>query len=256
MRKAMGEVAVKAARAVNYVGAGTIEFLADAERNFYFLEMNTRIQVEHPVTEMVTGVDLVKTQIEVAAGLPMPFKQNDLRQHGWAVECRIYAEDAAAGFVPAPGRIDTMTFPDGPGVRVDAGVYAGAEVSVFYDPMIAKLATWGRDRAEAIARMQRALSEFKITGELSTNLDFHQWLMRHPRFNAGDFDTNFIAQEYHPQTAAQSVDPVRLTAILAAAFAANRDGNHTAAAPANQSPRTAAAPSAWKLVGRSNILGR
>ncbi|MGH7880149.1 MAG: acetyl-CoA carboxylase biotin carboxylase subunit, partial [Candidatus Binataceae bacterium] len=152
MRAAMGEVAVKAARAVNYVGAGTIEFLADAERNFYFLEMNTRIQVEHPVTEMVTGIDLVKTQIEVAAGLTLPFAQSDLHQHGWALECRIYAEDAAAGFTPAPGRIVAMTLPDGPGVRVDAGVYAGAEVSVFYDPMIAKLATWGRDRAEAIAR--------------------------------------------------------------------------------------------------------
>jgi acetyl-CoA carboxylase biotin carboxylase subunit len=257
MRMAMGEVAVKAARAVNYVGAGTIEFLADAERNFYFLEMNTRIQVEHPVTEMVTGIDLVKTQIEVAAGMPLPFKQNDLRQHGWAVECRIYAEDTAAGFVPAPGRIDTMTVPDGPGVRVDTGVYAGTEVSVFYDPMIAKLVTWGRDRAEAIARMRRALGEFKIAGELSTNLDFHQWLMRHPRFNAGDFDTNFIAQEHKPGAAANNADPVRLTAILAAAFAAQRDGNHTVAASApNQPSRGATAPSPWKLVGRGSVLGR
>ena len=251
MRTAMGEVAVKAARAVNYVGAGTIEFLADAERNFYFLEMNTRIQVEHPVTEMVTGVDLVKLQIEVAAGAALPFKQQDLAQNGWAVECRIYAEDSAAGFVPAPGRIETMTFPNGPGVRVDAGVYAGAEVSVFYDPMIAKLVTWGRDRAEAIARMRRALSEFTITGELSTNLDFHRWITNQPRFLAGDFDTNFIAQEYRPETAAKTQDPARLAAILAAAFVAQQDGNHTATAAAGQRP---AAASPWKLIGRSNLL--
>jgi len=251
MRAAMGEVAVKAARAVNYVGAGTIEFLADAERNFYFLEMNTRIQVEHPVTEMVTGVDLVKLQIQVAAGTALPFKQQDLAQNGWAVECRIYAEDSAAGFVPAPGRIETMTFPNGPGVRVDAGVYAGAEVSVFYDPMIAKLVTWGRDRAEAIARMRRALSEFTITGELSTNLDFHRWITNQPRFLAGDFDTNFIAQEYRPETAAKTQDPARLAAILAAAFIAQQDGNHTATAAAGQRP---AAASPWKLIGRSNLL--
>jgi len=251
MRAAMGEVAVKAARAVNYVGAGTIEFLADAERNFYFLEMNTRIQVEHPVTEMVTGVDLVKLQIQVAAGTALPFKQQDLAQNGWAVECRIYAEDSAAGFVPAPGRIETMTFPNGPGVRVDAGVYAGAEVSVFYDPMIAKLVTWGRDRAEAIARMRRALSEFTITGELSTNLDFHRWITTQPRFLAGDFDTNFIAQEYRPETAAKTQDPARLAAILAAAFVAQQDGNHTATAAPGQRP---AAASPWKLIGRSNLL--
>ena len=183
------------------VGAGTIEFLADADRNFYFLEMNTRIQVEHPMTEMVTGVDLVKAQIEVAAGAPLPFSQKDLSQRGWAVECRIYAEDPAAGFVPAPGRIDTLRWPSGPGVRNDAGVYAGAEVPVFYDPMISKLAVWGRDRAEAIARMRRALGEFVIAGELTTNLDFHRWLMNHPVFLSGDYDTNFIEQEYHPRVA-------------------------------------------------------
>jgi acetyl-CoA carboxylase biotin carboxylase subunit len=248
MRTAMGEVAVKAARAVNYVGAGTIEFLADANCNFYFLEMNTRIQVEHPVTEMVTGIDLVKLQIEVAAGAPLPFVQTDLSQRGWALECRIYAEDPANGFIPAPGRIDTMKLPDGPGVRVDAGVYAGAEVSVFYDPMIAKLATWGSDRAEAIARMRRALSEFTITGELSTNLDFHRWITRHPRFLAGDFDTNFIAQEFHNQNGAQRVDSARSAAILAAAFAAQRGGNP--AAPTDTTP-TRPAISAWKLLGRS-----
>ena len=252
MRAAMGEVAVRAARAVGYVGAGTIEFLADAERNFYFLEMNTRIQVEHPVTEMVTGVDLVKLQIEVAAGAPLPFKQEDLAQHGWALECRVYAEDAAAGFVPAPGRIETMLLPSGPGVRVDAGVYAGAEVSVFYDPMIAKLATWGRDRDEAIARMRRALSEFTIVGELSTNLDFHRWITNHPRFLAGDFDTNFIPQEYQPEAVPQAADTTTFAAMLAAAFVAQREGNGKVAAPAGG--QRAAATSPWKMIGRSYIL--
>ncbi len=253
MRAAMGEVAVKAARAVNYVGAGTIEFLADAEHNFYFLEMNTRIQVEHPVTELVTGVDLVKLQIRVAAGEPLPFTQEELRQSGWALECRVYAEDPAAGFAPAPGKIQTMLQPDGPGIRVDTGVYAGAEVPIFYDPMICKLAAWGRDRDEAVARMRRALDEFIISGELVTNLDFHRWLVRHPRFLNGDFDTGFISQEYRGQGSGLSHDSARLAAILAAAFIASRDTNH-ANAPAQSSPP--ASVSAWKTLGRIDTLRR
>jgi acetyl-CoA carboxylase biotin carboxylase subunit len=257
MRAAMGEVAVKAARAVNYVGAGTIEFLADAERNFYFLEMNTRIQVEHPVTELVTGVDLVKAQILVADGHPLPFSQEDLAQNGWAVECRIYAEDPAAGFVPAPGRIETIRFPDGPGVRVDAGVYAGAEVPVFYDPMICKLAVWGRDRNEAIARMRRALDEFTIAGELATNLDFHRWIMGHPRFMAGDFDTNFISQEFHPTPGGQNHDNARMAAILSAAFYASRNGrNHASSPEAQRVSDSGAGSSAWKTLGRIDMLRR
>ena len=252
MRSAMGEIAVKAARAVDYVSAGTIEFLADAERNFYFLEMNTRIQVEHPVTELVTGVDLVKAQIQVAAGEPLPFSQSELRQNGSAIECRIYAEDPAAGFVPAPGRIDAMHFPDGPGVRVDAGVYAGAEVTMFYDPMISKLAVWGSSRLQAIERMRRALAEFQIAGELTTNLDFHRWIMTHPRFLAGDFDTNFIAQEWHPEAAAAVEDPERLAAIVLAAHAAQTRQHHANGQPASapQGPRV----SAWKTRGRLDNL--
>jgi acetyl-CoA carboxylase biotin carboxylase subunit len=252
MRAAMGTVAVTAARAVNYTGAGTIEFLVDADRNFYFLEMNTRIQVEHPVTEMVTGVDLVKTQMLVAAGETLPFTQADLAQRGWAMECRVYAEDPAAGFVPAPGKIEAMRFPDGPGVRVDAGVYAGAEVPIYYDPMIAKLAVWGHDRAEAIARMLRALKEFTIAGELTTNLEFHRWIMGHPRFIAGDFDTSFIAQEYHPEVSAKGDDPIRLAAILAAAVAARR--NHSAAAAQSAAGRPSGSP--WKTLGRLDVLRR
>ncbi len=257
MRRAMGEVAVKAARAVNYVGAGTVEFLADADRNFYFLEMNTRIQVEHPVTEMVTGVDLVKAQIQVAAGLPLPFRQDELAQRGSAIECRIYAEDPAAGFVPAPGRIDTLRFPEGPGIRVDAGVYEGSEVSLYYDPMIAKLVAWGRDRGEAINRMRRALAECTIAGELTTNLAFHRWVVEQPRFLAGDFDTNFINEEYHPEALARGEDPTRLAALLAVAVTAQRNQNHTPAAPgATTAGANAGGASAWKTLGRLEILRR
>jgi acetyl-CoA carboxylase biotin carboxylase subunit len=254
MRSAMGEVAVKAARAVGYLGAGTIEFLADADRNFYFLEMNTRIQVEHPVTELVTGVDLVKLQIRVAAGEPLPFTQQELQQRGWALECRVYAEDPVAGFAPAPGKIETMQVPDGPGIRIDAGVYEGAEVPIFYDPIICKLVAWGHDRNEAIARMRRALDEFKITGNLTTNLDFHRWLVRHPRFLKGDFDTGFIGQEYRGESNAQDHDSARLAAILTAAFVASRDANHTnASAPPVAAP---AAVSAWKTLSRIDLLRR
>jgi acetyl-CoA carboxylase biotin carboxylase subunit len=255
MRAKMGEVAVKAARAVNYTNAGTIEFLADADRNFYFLEMNTRIQVEHPVTELVTGLDLVKTQIQVAAGAPLPFRQEELAQRGWAIECRVYAEDPANGFAPAPGRITTLRFPDGPGVRNDAGVYQGAEVPVFYDPIISKLAVWGRDRREAIDRMRRALSEFVIAGDLTTNLDFHRWIIRHPKFIAGDFDTGFIGQEFKPAAHPADTDMARLAAMLAVAAAVQRNSNHQGGA-ASTAASPAAHTAAWKMLGRLDLLRR
>jgi acetyl-CoA carboxylase biotin carboxylase subunit len=258
MRAEMGEVAVRAAKAVNYVSAGTIEFLVDANRNFYFLEMNTRIQVEHPVTELVTGIDLVRTQIEIAAGAKLPFKQKDLAQRGWAIECRIYAEDPAAGFVPAPGKIEAIRFPSGPGVRNDAGVYAGAEVPVFYDPMISKLAVWGADRAQAIERMRRALGEFVISGELRTNLDFHRWIMTHPRFIKGDFDTNFINQEFRPggSSTSNGTGPhgAELAAIFLAAIAAQKNTNHAGAAAAQ--PAASSQASAWRTLGRLDMLRR
>ena len=259
MRARMGEVAVRAAKAVNYCSAGTIEFLADADRNFYFMEMNTRIQVEHPITELVTGIDLVRTQIEIAQGKPLPFTQNQIAQRGWALECRIYAEDPGAGFAPAPGRIETLRMPDGPGVRNDAGVYAGAEVPVFYDPVISKLAVWGADRAQAIDRMRRALSEFVITGELTTNLSFHRWLMTHPRFLKGDFDTNFIAQEFHPASDGTAPDSAERAAVLLAAVLASAGTNHAAArpnAPAAAGNGGAQRSSAWRTIGRLDRLRR
>jgi acetyl-CoA carboxylase biotin carboxylase subunit len=252
MRAQMGEVAVRAAQAVAYVGAGTIEFLADADRNFYFMEMNTRIQVEHPVTEAVTGFDLVKTQIEVAAGRPLPFTQEQIVQRGWALECRIYAEDPLHAFVAAPGQITYLRAPEGPGVRHDCGVYSGGEVSSYYDPLLSKLITWGCDRQEAIARMRRALDEFGISGTLTTNLSFHRWLMDHPRFVAGDFDTHFVEQEFHPQDGAQPPgDLTRVAALLAAAWSAQHTGTSAAAQADTRAIRK---PSAWKTAGRVEAL--
>ncbi len=187
----MGEVAVRAARAVQYFSAGTIEFLVDAQKNFYFLEMNTRLQVEHPITEWVTGVDLVREQVRVAQGERLGFSQKDVTTRGHAIECRVYAEDPAAGFLPSPGRIERLRTPAGPGIRDDAGTYEGAEVSGHYDPMISKLSCWAPTREAAIARTRRALREYWVAG-IATNIGFHLALMDHPDFVAGQYDTGFI----------------------------------------------------------------
>lgn len=192
LRAQMGAVAVKAAAAVNYVGAGTCEFLLSEDGAFYFLEMNTRLQVEHPVTEMITQRDLVRLQIAVANGEKLPFKQEDLKVHGAAIECRIYAEDPIK-FLPSPGRILQYRQPTGPYVRDDSGVYEGSEISVFYDPMISKLITWGATRAEAMERMERALMEYRVGG-IKTNLAFHRRVLRNADFRAGKYSTAFIAQ--------------------------------------------------------------
>lgn len=191
LRQKMGEAAVKAARAVNYTNAGTIEFLLDAEGNFYFLEMNTRIQVEHPVTEWVTGVDLVKEQIRIAAGEPLSLSQEDVRWRGHAIECRINAEDPERGFLPSPGRVTAYHEPGGFGIRVDSGIAAGSDVPPYYDPLVAKLIVHGKDRDEAIAKALSALEEFRIEG-IATNITFHQELLRHPKFQAGELSTDFI----------------------------------------------------------------
>jgi acetyl-CoA carboxylase biotin carboxylase subunit len=250
IRNEMGRVAVQAAKAVNYVGAGTIEFLVDADRNFYFLEMNTRIQVEHPVTEMITGVDLVKTQIEVAAGKPLPFRQEDLTVRGHAIECRVYAEDPYNNFFPSPGKIAFLQPPGGIGVRDDSGVYSGFEVSVHYDPIISKLVAWGNTRDEAICRMRRALDEYSIHG-LVTNLAFHRWVLQHPRFLSGDFDTNFLPQVIHAFKAAGQ--PFQREAALAAAALAQRDreADRSARLAATQTPSRR---SAWRDTARREGL--
>ncbi len=194
-RRRIGRIAIQGARAVGYVGAGTLEFLLDQEQNFYFLEMNTRLQVEHAVTERVVGIDLVKAQIEVAAGGYLPWRQRHITQTGHAIECRIYAEDPERDFMPCPGKIEGLRLPEGLGLRNDCGVYEGAEVPIYYDPMIAKLITWGENRVEAILRMRRALREYQVRG-IKTNISFNQWILRHPRFMSGDVNTGFIDEEY------------------------------------------------------------
>ena len=191
LRNRMGEAALKVVKAASYTNAGTVEFLVDANRSFYFLEMNTRLQVEHPVTEMVTGLDLVKLQIAIAAGEKLPLRQEDVVMRGAAVECRIYAEDPENDFLPSPGKIVMLRRPSGPGVRDDGGVYEGWTVPIDYDPLISKLATWGATREEAVARMQRALREYHIEG-IKSNIEFFREILRHPDFQKGDFDTGFI----------------------------------------------------------------
>jgi acetyl-CoA carboxylase biotin carboxylase subunit len=221
LRAAMGEVAVKAAKAVNYVGAGTVEFLVDAHRNFYFLEMNTRLQVEHPVTEWVTGIDLVAWQIKIAEGERLPFLQ-PLKARGHSIEVRVYAEDPAQNFMPSPGKIQYVRVPGGPNVRDDSGVYAGYVVPNFYDPMISKLSVWAPTRQEAIARMKRALSEYVVKG-ITTNIRYLRAVMDHPEFVGGDYDTSFLVRAHQELLGAE--DPkLREVALMAAVvFAQQRD---------------------------------
>ncbi len=215
LRQRMGAVAVRAAQAVGYVNAGTIEFLVDKDKNFFFLEMNTRLQVEHPVTEMVTGVDIVKEQIRIARGRQMRYSQADLHMNGWAIECRINAEDPYNNFMPSTGRITHILVATGPGVRVDTGVYPGFEISPYYDSLISKLIVWGETRAEAIMRMRRTLEEYKIVG-VHTNIPFHQTLMDSHRFMGGQYDTRFVEERFSMEAAEEGkVDRSPIAAILA-----------------------------------------
>lgn len=257
LRERMGEAAIKIAKAVNYIGAGTVEFLfSDATREFYFLEMNTRLQVEHPVTELVTGIDLVCEQITVAAGAHLSFKQEEVQWRGHAIECRVYAEDPENNFFPSPGKITFLRVPSGPGIRDDGGVSEGDEVSIHYDPMMSKLAAWGRTRAEAIDRMRRALDEYAVAG-IKTTLPFFREIVRDEEFIAGRLDTGFITrfnerlrERGHPARSEREARTDRDIAIIAAALAyarAQRNGS-----PNNQ-PREL---SKWKLAGRDAGLSR
>jgi acetyl-CoA carboxylase biotin carboxylase subunit len=222
LRRRMGEMAVAAARSVDYVNAGTVECLVDSERNFYFLEMNTRLQVEHPVTELVTGVDLVKEQIRIARGRRMGPDQDFMHPNGWAVECRINAEDPYNNFLPSVGTISTVILPSGPGVRVDSGIYSGYEITPYYDSMIAKLICWGETRSEAMLRMRRALEEYTIMG-VKHNIPFHLNLMSSINFLAGKIDTSFVEERFSMTTYEEDPTPEDLeTAAIAATLFAHR----------------------------------
>ncbi|NBB99598.1 MAG: acetyl-CoA carboxylase biotin carboxylase subunit [Bacteroidetes bacterium] len=226
LRERMGQAAVDAAAACGYVNAGTVEFLVDADRNFYFMEMNTRLQVEHPVTEWITGVDLVAEQLRVAEGQPLAFAQEDLSIHGHAIECRIYAEDPASGFLPDPGPLHRHAPPSGPGVRVDAGVEEGGDVLIHYDPMISKLTTWGATRAVAVQRMDRALAEYAIAG-VQTTIPFCRFVMQHEGFRKGQMSTHFVDQEFTP-AALTPTDAALRRAVAAAAVLAHTHQQQTA----------------------------
>ena len=217
LRQRMGEAAVKVARTVGYLNAGTVEFLLDKDKNFYFIETNCRLQVEHPVTEMVTGIDIVKEQLRVASGRRLRYSQDDVRLRGWAIECRIIAEDPYKGFLPSPGRITGLYEPSGPGVRVDSGVYEGFEVSLYYDSLIGKLVAWGETRGEAILRMRRALDEYRIVG-IKTNIPFHQQIVNDTRFIGGQFDTKFVEHRFS-MVESEREEHLEVVAIAATLFA-------------------------------------
>ncbi len=260
MRRRMGETAVKAARALEYRNAGTFEFVVDKDKNYYFLEVNTRLQVEHPVTEWVTGIDIVKEQIRIAMGEPISREAMaygaDPHPKGHAIECRINAESPRHNFAPATGRIHFLRIPDGPGIRVDRSMRAGSEVSVYYDPMIAKLITWGGTRAEAIARMSRALDEFEIHG-VDTSLEFHRWLLSQPRFLTNDVHTKFVEETFTAGGLVERSDPERVA--LAAALLYHLESKRAPAAAGTALSGDGAGRSkmgGWKSAGRYESSGR
>ena len=252
LRAQMGQVAVRAALAVGYTNAGTVEFLLDRTGQFYFLEMNTRLQVEHPVTEMVTGIDIVKEQLTIASGRKLRWRQQDIQLKGHAIECRISSEDPYNNFLPTAGRITSLTEPTGPGVRLESGIYAGFEVSLFYDPLLAKLVVWGESRAEAILRMRRALEEYRIGG-IHTTIPFHQQVMDNTRFQGGQYDIGFVEG---PEGFRMAVEPSRELARVAAIATVLVQHERDQQAVILGSARDGRGPglSPWQQLGRVNAL--
>src|SRR5215471_1860628 len=250
LRRRMGEAALKVVRAANYYNAGTVEFIVDPRRSFYFLEMNTRLQVEHPVTEMVTGLDLVKHQIHVAAGEKLSIRQEDIEMRGAAIECRVYAEDPDNNFFPCPGKITSLRTPSGPGVRNDGGVYQGWTVPIEYDPLISKLVAWGSSRDEAIARMKRALSEYQVEG-IKTNISFFLEILEDPDFVKGHFDTGFLDRWLKTRKRNPEIPVVeRDLSVLAAVLFHSESSSFTPGSGETAKP----AESPWKLEGRRRAL--
>ncbi len=257
LRARMGAAAVAAARAAGYTNAGTCEFLLDAQGDFYFLEMNTRIQVEHPVTELVTGIDLVQWQLRIAAGERLPFVQEDVTPRGWAVECRITSEDPANGFLPSTGRVSYLHLPSGPGVRWDGGIDTGSEITLFYDPMLAKLIVHAPSREQAIARMHRALMELTIEG-VDTSRDFHLRMMENEDFRRGSFDIQWLEQHLDQLLASRPAPDTVTRAAIAAALLAERDrAGRRAGATRGGTGATAAdgvRDSTWLRVAREEAI--
>lgn len=264
LRQQITGATVKLMRTIGYVNAGTAEFLLGPDRGFYFLEVNARIQVEHPVTELCTGLDLVQEQFRVAAGLPLSFTQEQVTWRGAAIECRISAEDPENHFLPATGMVQALQEPSGPGVRVDSGLYAGLQVPLFYDPLLSKLIVWGSDRQQAIARLRRALDEYRIVG-VRTTLPFARWLMDHPRYQAGDFSTDFIAEEWNershlleavppPTAGLAEMTPEQVAALVSALLMQEQVQEEQmrrqpASVESGESSR-------WRMAGRMEILRR
>ena len=248
LRARMGKAALDVVRAAEYTNAGTVEFLVDRNRQFYFLEMNTRLQVEHPVTELVTGLDLVKEQIRVALGVPLAFTQNDVVMRGAAIECRIYAEDPENNFFPSPGTIQVLRTPSGPGVRDDSGVYEGWTVPIDYDPLISKLIAWAPTRDEAIDRMQRALREYRVEG-IQTNLNFFREVLNDADFRNGQFDTGFIEQWLKRRAPATTPSQAKHDLAVIAAILRDSDRPTTSSEPANST-----SANLWKTTGRKEGL--
>ena len=266
LRDCITMATVNLIRAISYVNAGTAEFLLGPDRNFYFLEVNSRIQVEHPVTEFCTGIDLVQEQFRVAAGLPLSFTQEQVQLRGAAIECRISAEDPENRFLPATGTVQALQEPSGPGVRIDSGLYAGLQVPLFYDPLLSKLIVWGKDRTHAIARMRRALTEYQVMG-VQTTLPFDRWLMEHPRFINGDLSTDFVAEEWdarqkdaahaakeESEKAEEVLVPTQLAALVGGLLMQEQvEEEKLRRLPAGEN---GAESSRWRDVGRKEALRR
>ncbi|MCP5106602.1 MAG: acetyl-CoA carboxylase biotin carboxylase subunit [bacterium] len=250
MRNRMGKVAVDAARACGYTNAGTVEFLVDADKNFYFLEMNTRLQVEHPITEMITGVDLVERQIRIAEGEVLSTKP--VPRRGASMECRIYAEDPANNFMPSPGLIKALTNPGGPGIRNDSGVYAGVEIPMQYDPMISKLVVYGENREQVLTRMLRAMEEYHLLG-IRTNIAYLRKIIMHPEFISGDYDTHFIPkhQEELLEEENENCDEESIALVTAGILSFMRDKEQSKQLQTNDKRSV----STWKLAGRVRAFG-
>jgi acetyl-CoA carboxylase biotin carboxylase subunit len=246
LRERMGAMAITAARTANYESAGTVEFLVDKDNKFYFLEMNTRLQVEHPVTEMITGIDIVREMLRIAAGRKLSYSQEDIKLNGWAIECRILAEDPSNNFMPSIGKITALSIPTGHGVRVDSGIYFNLEVTPYYDSLLAKLIVRGETRAEAILRMRRALGEFRLSG-VKTTIPFHIRMMNHARFQAGQLDINFL-ENHFVMAETPSPEFAKVAAIAATLVAHRREKEAILLHQSSTSP--------WRLYGRRETMGK